>query len=51
MDIFASLKEILLKGCQLSLEERKVSQLYMLMHVFYIEYFSFEIKNLFEEIT
>ena len=29
MDIFASLKEIFLKGCPLSLEEGKVSQNYI----------------------
>ena len=44
MDISASLKGIFFKGCPLSLEEGKVSQLYMLMHVFSIEYFSFKLR-------
>ena len=40
MDISASLKGIFLEGCPLSWKEGKVSQLYVDVHVFYIEYFS-----------
>ena len=44
MDIFASLKGIFLEGCPLSWKEGKVSQLYVNVHVFYIEYFSFKLR-------
>ena len=40
MDIFASLKGIFLGGWT-SWKEGKISQLYVNVHVFYIEYFSF----------
>ena len=41
MDMPASLKGIFLEGCPLSWKEGKISQLYVNVHVFYIEYFSF----------
>ena len=41
MDISASLKGIFLEGRPLSWKEGKISQLYVNVHVFYIEYFSF----------
>ena len=41
MDIATSLKQIFLEGCPQSSKEGKLSQLYVNLHVFYIEYFSF----------
>ena len=41
MDISTSLKWDFLEGCPLSWKEGKISQLYVNMHVFYIEYFLF----------
>ena len=44
MDISASLKGIFLEGCPLSWKEGEISQLYVNVHVFYIEYFSILLK-------